>query len=144
MVYGVYKSDTVEFSVGYPIFQINTLKLISSTAASFSLPDLTIGTGGVVLFTNGTQSPIDIVFDDPTAPQGATPAQMKQGYGQIYCLTQFKCPTTASVAGNILALPPLDTLRKHVVGFDVRRFPTPGTYPFHSSQLNASGVIHVE
>jgi hypothetical protein len=144
MVYGVHKSDTLEMGVGYPIFQVNSLTQTSDTAATFSLQDLTIGTGGVVLFGNGTQTPMDIVFDDSTAPQSATPAQMKQGYGQVYCLTKYKCPVTPSDGGDIWELVPQDTLKKHVVGFTFRRFPTPGTYPFHTRPLNASGVIHVE
>jgi hypothetical protein len=145
MVYGIHKSDTLEMNVDYPLLQTSTLVPTSDLLAQFSPHELTVGRGGVVLFVNDTDKPTDIIFDDSTAAQSATYAQIAMGMtGIIACIAHYTCPVAGSSTGNILALPPLDTLKKHRVGFDFRRFPTPGTYPFQSQSSHATGIIHVE
>jgi hypothetical protein len=144
-VYGIHKSDTLEMNIGYKIFQRYTLVLTSDSTVYFQIPDLTISPGGVVMFVNSTYGPTNIIFDDSTAAQSATYAQITTDFnGFVTCFAKFKCPADGSNEGNILALPSLDALKRHLVGFDFRRFPTRGTYPFHTRPFNATGVIHVE
>jgi hypothetical protein len=143
-VYGVSKSDTVEVAAGYPTFVEDKFQGAGDTT-SFSAAELTISHGGLVAFLNKTDKPVDILFDDSTAVESATAEQLTAIVGESsgVCFFWFVCPEVGN-AGNIYALQPVGDQALFVTNVEFRRFPTPGTYQFHSRSPNANGVIHVE
>jgi hypothetical protein len=98
----------------------------SSFAAilSFTPTKLVVGTGGTVGFSNGSQADsIDVVFDDSTAVLGAFG-------GSAGNIPLFATDTTSSDL-NIRT------------GFAFRKFPTAGTYVYHSRKYGTRGTIIV-
>jgi hypothetical protein len=142
-VYGIKKSDTIDVTVGYPLYQMDSLKFTRGTTASFDPQEFKISLGGIVIFMNDTHAPLDILFDDSTAAESVPYEQLTSAF--LLADFFFAYPETGtSAAGNIHALAPLDTgVFTHEVGFDIRRFLHPGTYPFTSRPSNARGVVHV-
>jgi hypothetical protein len=132
VAYGVARSDTLDYTVGLPLAGFITIVQLPTTLGGpptyrFA-PSSTfrVGAGAYMLFLRNPGFPaFDITFDDPTnvAEDQLNPIG-----------------TSCVGAGNIA---PFGDSAGGINNFCVRYFPVPGTYPFHSSVLNASGTIIV-
>lgn len=130
--YGVTKADTVSFVIGYMVGAFTYIA--SQTDANgragwaFSPDKMTLGPGGVVLFTNSTGIRADITFDDPA----------NVGPAASYCNAFI---TYGCGSGNIEGFGGDST--NLLENFRARSFSKPGTYTFHSKVLGISGTIVV-
>jgi hypothetical protein len=114
--YGVAMADTLDFTVGRPLTVVAGLR-----AGMTALGSVTVATGGVVRFWDFTGRPVDITFADTT--------------------NVAEDPWCQCGSGNI---PPFGiTDPFNLADIRSRRFPVPGTYPYHSTALHASGTIIV-
>lgn len=146
-VYGVRKVDSLLFTIGWPphvLVGVHTLTPAGSRTpiGTFVPQDDTVAVGGDVAWENELPGQsIDIVFDDPTAAQAVDSASFLDGFAFIVGLV-----VPAQGGGNIPAFAPLDTgsLRgQDGLGVRARRFPTAGTYRYHSVLYGTTGVVHV-
>lgn len=131
--YGVTRTDTVTYVLGYPLLQ--TFNITARTNASgqtvnaFSPVRLELGPGGSVLFFNLTAIPTDVTFDDPT----------NVAQNDDYCgFLAFLCGS-----GNIDAWAKDPNDPSGLTAARTRRFPVPGTYTFHSTIFGTTGTIVV-
>jgi hypothetical protein len=131
-VYGVTKADTLPYTFGYPVLlflniraQINASGQIVN---AFSPAQLVGGPGVVVLINNQTSEASDVTFDDPT---NVAQDDLHCAFIPAYCGSGNVAPfvrDTTSPTGSIGR---------------ARRFPVPGTYPYHSTTFGTSGTIVV-
>ena len=115
--YGVTRSDTLQFTIGWPIsqtvFALEAGPDILSTSPPivgsyvFAPRKIVIGTGGTVSWIATT--PIDVTFEDPTNVEGGDIDEVTPG---------FFTP-------------------------GLRRFPVPGTYPYRSTRYGSTGTVVV-
>ncbi len=130
-VFGTPVSDSIELTVGHPMFaMINfaQVPITAGTGIAFSPDSVTLAPGGVFLIQNGSAEPIDVLFDDPSV--------VKESAGSYY----YYYPPEGS--GNIIGLPV-----KPEWGWDPkggRRIDTPGTYRFRNPRTGATGVVVVK
>lgn len=131
-VFGVLMSDSIEFKVGNQMFTMISLEyppITAGTTIAFSPRSVTLATGGVFLFTNGSGEPIDIIFEDSILVKEANP---NMSYYYFY-------PPDGE--GNIHSL----AVRPDF-GWDPKGGRTiyqPGTYKYRNPQTGATGVINV-
>ena len=146
-VYGVHRVDSLPFTVGWlnqVIVQIQPHYPAGSSTpiGIFNPTDDTVAVGGAVLWENQLPGQlVDVVFDDSSAVQSVDSATFLGGFASV-----IKVVFPAQGGGNIRAFAPLDTgaLRgEDTLGIRARRFPTAGTYRYHSALYGTSGVIHV-
>lgn len=132
-VYGVTKSDSVVYTIGYPLLvQISILPLVNAAGkivGVFEPSHQQVGPGAVVYFSNANAPATDVTFDNPAnVDRYDNPAcnfePQACGSGNI--------PAFAGHADSITG----PTVR-------VRQFPVPGTYNFHSTISGATGSIQV-
>jgi hypothetical protein len=136
--YGVTKADTLPFTIGYPVLQYLSItaqhNANGQTVGAFPPNSIIMGPGGAVWFSNQTTIATDVTFDDPTNVLQV----------DAYCVPPFSIlfPLLCG-SGNIeaFALDPEGPIASN--GFRARRFPVPGTYPFHSTINGTSGTIVV-
>lgn len=124
--YGVTKIDSLQITVGNPLFgavNIVARNPVGSTPQlAFEPGTLTVGVGATVVFLTYTAAMgTDVVFDDPTdvaesplIPTGAGNIEEFRGEGEFH-----------------------DNFRS-------RAFPKPGTYTYHSTLYNTNGRIIVQ
>jgi hypothetical protein len=137
-VYGVTKTASVVLTVippAYASILINFRTPRESTIpiAYFDPPLDTVSMGATVVWSyqsSADDSPVDVIFDDPTAAQSSV-------FEQLYCGT--------SSGGNIPAFvqDPTSTCYFDQIGWKLRQFYTPGTYHYHSARYGTSGTIVV-
>lgn len=133
-VYGVTKSDSVAYTIGYPLLvQINIVPLPNAAGkivGMFEPSHQQVGPGGVVFFGNANAPATDVTFDNPAnvdqwdAECNVVPLPAPCGSGNI--------PAFAGQADSNTG----PTVR-------VRQFPVPGTYNFHSTISGSTGSIQV-
>jgi hypothetical protein len=142
-VYGVSKSDTLDITVGYPMFYTTAFAQVNDTTDSLTVPVVTVSPGGIVEFDNMTTRAIDIIFDDSTVVQGVSLEQLPSQVTR--CFFAQVCAKQGSPSGNIHGLEPYHKIYGSPAdsGFTFRRFPTVGTYSFHSRPNMARGTVHV-
>ncbi len=133
--YGVTKSDTARFVIGWPVFAFVNITPQTTRAGKsvngFVPSYMIVGTGAQVVFGNETFNLTDVTFDNPAAVDSSA----------LYCyFAQFGFPWLCGT-GNIEPFA-LDTT---IVGSDLRAraFPLPGTYNYHSTLFGTTGVIVV-
>jgi hypothetical protein len=133
--YGVTKSDTVRYVIGWPSYA--TIAIAPRTTKTgqvvngFVPGSITIGVGATVLFGNETTTLTDVTFDNPAAVDSSA----------LYCFyAQFGFPWLCGT-GNIEPF----ALDSTVYGSELRArsFPVPGTLSYHSTLFGTTGVIVV-
>lgn len=132
--YGVTKADTLPFTVGYPvggiIINVQAQKDASGHPVNGFVPsDITVGVGAILLFFNNTGVATDLTFDDPT--------NIAQDDRDCAFLPWF-CGT-----GSIAAWAKDSSDPTGLSAARARRFPVPGTYPYHSTIFGTTGRIVV-
>lgn len=162
-VYGVRKVTTLAYTVGWTLEQ--NVDVLPQSVAGHATPisyfrpgDDTVAAGAIIWWDSflGVQ-PIDIVFDDSAAVQGVDSI----AFDSLVSGGGFVLNSINSTGGNIQAFHddsgfvgpyngyltgPQGTLCFPYACAPVgraRRFPTPGTYRYHSALTEAVGVIHV-
>jgi hypothetical protein len=136
--FGVTRSDTVDYTVGMPVYSVVWLRKVpgslGTTTIGLDAPDITIGRGGTVVWGNLTGEPADIVFDDPSAAAE---------HGAISCAKAGV--TDAGGAGDIapFGVAQTSTTRLSADNCRSRSLPTPGTYTYHSTLAGVSGRVVV-
>jgi hypothetical protein len=125
--YGVTKVDTATFTVTLPIFQIVT---------AFQPSEVQIAPHGYVFWTNvmlDSEEPVatEVTFDD-SSNVAAPPS--------VICdvIVGFFGPGASCGSGDFL-LPAI----RNFPGAQVRQFPVPGVYPYHTG-TGATGRVIVE
>ncbi|MCR4339461.1 MAG: hypothetical protein NUW01_06200 [Gemmatimonadaceae bacterium] len=138
--YGITRADTVSFRIGLPLIVdvlIRDSVLLATTPSPnlFTPGTVTIGTGGVVRWTNATTDSTDVTFDNP-ANVTAVPEWEN-------CLF-FGAPCDA---GNIAPFAwggNFDDFSDLVMNLQrVRRFAAPGVYRYRSTRFGMAGTIVV-
>lgn len=146
-VYGVRKVVSFPFTVGWwHQVVVEVLPRIPAGGrtpiATFFPAEDTVAAGGAVIWRNElTGQSVDVVFDDSNAVQAVDSATFLEGEAQAI---GDVVPTQGG--GNIPPFAPLDTgalKGRDTLGVRARRFPTAGTYRYHSVLYGTSGVIHV-
>lgn len=147
-VYGIRRVDSLPVTVGW--LHNALVGVHAQTPAGSRTPigvfvpsEDTVAVGGTVLWKNELpgHALVDVVFDAPTAVQPADSATFLDGFASTFGLV---FPTQGG--GNIPAFAPLDTgslQGQDTLGVRARRFPTAGTYHYHSGLYGTSGVVHV-
>jgi len=136
MAYGVALADTLAYTIGSSLIGGVRMKPTPGTGAThFSPSEVTIGTGGIIIWENFSGIPTDVTFDDP-ASAGAVPEHFD-------CVNGLPCD-----AGNIPAFgTSMEALEADpsliLQAYRPRRFSTPGTYTFRSAQFETTGRIIV-
>jgi hypothetical protein len=133
VTYGVTKTDTLPFVIGYPVFlQMLVVPQVNSenqAIGAYNPNRVTVGAGALIFFQNAGAPATDITFDDPTNVAEDT----------------RDCPSFVELCGfgNIepFALEPGDDTGLSAVR--ARAFPVPGTYNFHSTLFGTTGTIIV-
>lgn len=130
-VYGVTRSDTLSYRIGYPVGAVLTIlpqkDASGRTVGVFTPNRLTLGPGAIVLFSNQTATATDVTFDDPT--------NVAQDDRDCMFIPSF-CGS-----GNIAPFVRDPADATGLTGARVRRFPVPGTYSYHSTIYGTSGTI---
>ncbi|MBX6331937.1 MAG: hypothetical protein IRY91_08820 [Gemmatimonadaceae bacterium] len=130
--YGVTKSDSLPFTIGWPVFyQFFVCNPVTQPTCEPLPTNITIARGGIVLWidatlgADGNLAPLDLVFDDPTHVD----------------LDPFLC---FCGSGNVTTFGTDSVTFTDV--FRSRLFNTPGTFPYHSTLQPAihSQVIVVD
>ena len=139
--YGITKADTLPYMIGLPLevtFTIDAQQDAQGHIVNGFVPSqLSVGTGGTVIWQNQNHVPTDVTFDDPTDVVRA----------DLYC-TYFgaKYPFFCD-DGNIAAFgvppDPNDPMGNIFNNGRARSFPVPGTYRFHSTLFGTTGTIVV-
>jgi hypothetical protein len=142
-VYGITMRDSTFVTITPPGFGLltavfGTPKAVGRVVGQFEpavdtvhiVPDPYAGTGATVAFLNATTTPIDVVFDDPTAFKA-------NGIETLFCGT--------SSQGNVPAFvhEPTTSCFLGQSGFRLRLITSPGTYHYHSAMYGTSGAIVV-
>jgi hypothetical protein len=144
MAYGVAKADTLLVTVTLPFTDQMVAKTGPSGAVVFEPNEVRIAPSGYVGWFIGpgeTMDTVDVVFDDPT-PVGAPPAALCDVIiNNIFPLfaSNFCDPGNALVVKGAFGEPLTDML----ASMQLRQFPTPGVYPFHSVRTGATGRVIV-
>ena len=130
--YGVTKTDTVLYVIGYPVigvFQIVPLVEGGRSLLGFSPGHITVGTGASVAFQTNSTMKIDVTFDDSTQ------------VGRSWLCPYFPSFPWVCGIGNIAPFASDSTVP--LSGVRLRGFPVPGTYNFHSTLFGTTGQITV-
>ena len=131
--YGVTKTDTVTYVLGYPLIQLLTITAQKNASGQivngFSPARLELGPGGSVFINNATGIPTDVTFDDPT---NVAQDDVYCGFSPSFC-----------GSGNIAAWAKDPNDPSGITAVRLRRFPVPGTYTFHSTIFGTTGTIVV-
>jgi len=132
--YGVTKTDTLPFQIGYPVFlQLYVVPQVTSggqTIGTYTPNKVTVGAGALIFFLNTTAPATDITFDDPT----------NVGADVRDCSPDFP---PACESGNIGLFGPDPSDETGLSGVRIRAFPVPGTYNYHSTLFGSTGTIIV-
>lgn len=145
MAYGVAKIDSLEYTVGQPIFATEVILARTPTnsltpLSYFSPTALTVGVGAHVIWLNYSKQPVDIVFDTPSAAQAVSDAYADI-FAALYGLNQ---PGNPNSGGNMPSFAPVDSTNGgDGVGVRIRWFTQAGTYTYHSTLYNTTGSIVV-
>jgi hypothetical protein len=152
-VFGVTKADTVQFRVGWPLYE-SVFVHAGIGGGDFNAPDVKIGPGGIVLWSSGGAAVMgaagggsgpttetSIVFDDPTNVASFNPNPVADifagpygAHGGFGGSTGFCDQSDCDASGNIM-LP--------AASVAVRRFPVPGTYVYRNPANGATGRVVV-
>jgi hypothetical protein len=135
--YGVYKSDSVLYTIGLPTFgYFDVVEHASPNGSTgtivFSPDTLTIGVGGIVAWSNSSPSNRDsvrIVFDNPSAA-------LPPGFPYMFFFL--------ADSGNTRAIAPGTPLTGGAAMSPARLFVTPGVYTFHDGFSNATATVVVK
>ncbi len=137
--YGITKSDTLAFIVGYPTSVLTPASprpnAQGKTVYGF-WSDITVGIGAAITFQNNTAGapPIDVVFDDST--------HVAAGYDNLCAFNTVVCAAAGNIAPFSIGQDNLAGITK-LPGFRERSFRTLGTFKFHSPLQGTSGTITV-
>jgi hypothetical protein len=156
-VYGKRLVDSLWYTVGYPLWMLaryGSPQGFGEDTTFYTKPNpylpngtLTIGQGGVVLWTNmmylWPDDSLDVEFDDPTNVLSTT-VTFNDGFGQ-----QVTIP--ADAGGNIPSFPRAPFVFSEgyyyftysSVSTRARRFPQPGTYHWVSQHQGIDGRVVV-
>lgn len=142
MAYGTVKADTVTYTVTQPILQEISVQLGLTGKSDFtslgypgepgpSIRDIRLAPSGMVLWyqINGLNT-VDVIFDDSTnvlAPLAP------------FCVRLVNYSPDGCGGGNVS----IPTQSFYYFTAQMRRFPVPGIYPYHSTQLGISGRVIV-
>jgi hypothetical protein len=138
-MYGVTRLDSLPYVIGYPIDGIISAAARTPVGSveqilAFSPPEITVGVGAIVAWSNQVAQPIDVVFDNSTEVQPAS--------YEFFGLTTIP----ASGGGNIASFQGDTTggvVAKLISQIRARSFPVAGTYHFHSELYHTTGTIVV-
>jgi hypothetical protein len=139
--YGVVLRDSLRFTISWPLAQFQAVNQITPVGSlnsilTFSRPVISINVGGVIVWSNGSSQPIDIIFDNPADVQSGC---------FLPGLLPFPCPSGAGDIPPFYLDPTHTDTSLFAAGTVIRSFPVAGTYRYHSSLFpSASGVIDVE
>lgn len=144
--YGITKVDTVTYTVTMPTVDLFTTVPGPTGAAIFDLLEARIRSNGIVGWANTLDESVDVVFDGPT--HAIMPPDDGCSFLQLY--TDFGAfdPGSSCGVGDIVLTPHTEQ-DLDGDGFppqfsiQVRQFPVPGVYPFHSARLGVSGRVIV-
>ncbi|HEX6535957.1 MAG TPA: hypothetical protein VF041_15280 [Gemmatimonadaceae bacterium] len=135
--YGVTKADTLAYTIGHVVMayiNVTAQKNASGqTVNGFTPNQLLIGPGATVLIINLTGVATDLTFDDPT---NIVP-------DSTYCQAYASLNPHLCDGGSVEAFAQEPDDQMGITALRVRRFPVPGTYPFHSTIFGTSGTIVV-
>ena len=165
MIYGTSRTDTIRYAVGWP--SISNITVYPQTPVGHLTPlgyfgphDDTVAVGATVAWRNELGLPIDVVFTDSTAVMSTDSTRCyNQFRGDGFCsfdgffdlvyrqqggagnIPAFTRDTVCIVSGLVVSGNQgcdnfADVTR-------ARRFPTVGTYAYHSALYGTTGVIHV-
>ncbi len=158
MAYGISKTDTVTYTVTLPILytvgvQGSTARPLDFTIADSErawppLSDIRIAPYGMVIWQWSTSGPVgtdpatdtvDVTFDDPTNVREAPSVVCNTVYFLFFA--RGGCGGT----GNVLIPPmiPGGGGLAQISTMQIRQFPVPGIYPYHSTRLGVSGRVIV-
>jgi len=138
--YGIVRVDTVTYTITRPVIYDVWVDMdkhdLMTDAFGGPLRDIRIPTSGMVLwfrslFYGGTDT-VDVVFDDPT---NVVPPP------EAVCIFNFRfnrLPSSCAETGNVQLRPGFFNS-----AFQIRQFPVPGTYTYHSPQFGIQGRIVV-
>jgi hypothetical protein len=135
--YGITKSDTLQYTIGYTlggsIFIIAQRNAIGQMVSVFWPQHIIVAPGSVVIFQNDTQDSTDVTFEDPASVASA----------DDYCAPFASMYPFMCGSGNIGAFTrdPDDEMGGSAVR--VRRFPVPGIYAYRSTIFGTTGIIEV-
>lgn len=115
LVYGVYRQDSLAFTVGYQTF-LNTYISLGASGIPLIAPTGILGTGGRMIYNNNLSQPVEIVWPYQTQ-------MIRHLGGAAHQLTD-----TIGAAGN--------TVTGNFVRF---RFDSAGTYTAHLTVLGPGG-----
>jgi hypothetical protein len=137
-VYGVTKSDTVQYVIGWPlqdfIIIVRGILVGSKVVEGFSPGVVRLSPGAWVAWSNPSgNAPIDIVFDDSTTADSAL--------GTFWCSPDFAAYPWLCAAGNIA--PFANDSTKLGSGLRVRAFSTVGSHRYHSALYGTTGEIDI-
>ena len=144
--YGITKTDTLLYRVGYPLVQFMRLtprvSPLGDTAWMFVPGDVMLGVGGMVAFANNVFAPPnDIVFADADLPNVAEATTFTE-----FANPAMFFPPTFSWATQCAFFPAICAGAGNISlvqgGVGLRVFRAPGTYSFHST-LGLTGRIIV-
>lgn len=150
VAYGVTKADTVVYTVTWPVLQ--TIFASADGRGSFSPATVRLAPSGIVVWQrqgyDATVDTIDVTFDD-TAHVGLAPANICARFDPLLRpdLVGTFGPGPHCGTGN-LSIPPIPPIGStdQLEAFwtvQVRQFPVPGVYRYHSARTGASGQIIV-
>ena len=132
--YGIQLADTLAFTISMPLGQqVNFKQSPLRDGGLVFLPhEVIIAPGGAIEFFNGSLTPVDVTFDDPTLVAERIP-------------TGVRCPfgVDSGGVGNILPFGGLDVRINFPGNCKSRRFPVAGIYPYRSTLTGATGRIVV-
>jgi len=147
--YGMRLADTVMYTVTWPTLQlIYTMSKLDGTP-TFSPSDVRIASSGLVIWENLLPGDsVDVTFDDTT---NVADPSLVPGPGATACNTMSNDPGSYGPgpqcgSGNMML--PIGTLAPdgRPIGsttIQMRQFPVPGVYPYHSTRTGAAGRVIV-
>jgi len=145
MAYGVSLVDTAVITVTWPVLQWVYVVSELDEAPHFQPSDIRIAPYGLVVWKNRSGETVDITFDNPT---NVADPSLINGPGSIACsnLTDpYYGPGPHCGPGNAVMPPPLPNpdYPSESTTIQIRQFPVPGVYTYHSTRTGASGRIIV-
>ncbi len=155
MAYGTIKSDTVVYTITVPAVHFVTVQpnylgepvFVENAGGSLEPSrDIYVAPHGLVFWSDwtGVDDGVDVIFDDPTkvvAPSA--------DFCNTMPILAFLFPSNCGPSGNVF-IPPLDQDWEAAdpglgsfATLQVRQFPVPGVYPYHSARLGIGGRVIV-
>lgn len=144
VAYGVSLIDTTTITLTWPVLQWVYATPTLDGTPRFEPSDIRLAPYGVVVWRNLVTDPVDVTFDDPThvtdlsanAVLASTCDRMSEDFG---------APAPCGSGHALMPAAPLDALGFPIEGYttQIRQFPEPGVYTYHSTLTGATGRVVV-